>query len=46
MGSRLAPDGKRAAVVVDENSGKAEVPQIEVVMGFLDELRKRVPARR
>ena len=41
----VAPDGKGAAVVEDENTGKAEISQIVLLTGFLDELRRRVPAR-
>ena len=41
----LAPDRKRVAIVENENSGKTEISQIELLTGFLDELRRRVPAR-
>jgi eukaryotic-like serine/threonine-protein kinase len=41
----VAPDGKRAAILEDESSGKAEISQVVLLSGFLDHPRSLVPAR-
>jgi hypothetical protein len=42
----MAPDGKRAVVAVDEQSGQPAAPELVFLFGFLDDLRRRAPAGR